>query len=84
MKKILTTLFILLATFNSAFAINESKKISLQEAIDIALETNPQIKISKLNVQTSTNEIKSATRLQNPEIYTFQNMGIVKTMNLGN
>ncbi len=60
---------------NNCFAIVENNKISLSQAIDIALKTNPQINILKLNIETSKNDIKLANKLNNPDIFTFQNMG---------
>ncbi|MBQ8476599.1 TolC family protein, partial [bacterium] len=43
--------------------------------IELALKTNPQVKAVKINSEIAKNEIKSAVRLQNPSIGTFQNMG---------
>lgn len=75
MKKIILSLIILLLTTNNCFSIVEEKRISLKDAIDLALETNPQVKMSKLDVERSKNDIKSANKLQNPSIHTFMNMG---------
>ena len=58
-----------------AFAIMEDSKISLPEAIELALSTNPQIKIAKLGILQAENEIKIANSLQNPSLTTFQNLG---------
>ncbi len=73
MKKILTILFFLLIF--PAFAITEDSKISLADAIELALDTNPEIKIAKLGILQAENEIKIAGSLQNPNIGTFQNIG---------
>lgn len=73
MKKLLTILFFMLLF--PAFAIMEDSKISLPEAIELALSTNPQIKIAKLGILQAENEIKIANSLQNPSLTTFQNLG---------
>ena len=76
MKKKLTTLLILLLlTTTSSFAILEIKKITLEEALDFALKTNPQLQIMELDVEVSKNEIDVANRLKNPSIGTYQNIG---------
>ena len=80
MKKIF--LLLALLTTQSCFAIMESQKISLQEAIDSALLTNPQVKMAKLDVESSKNDIKSASRLQNPPIYAKHNMGKAREGNV--
>ncbi len=59
----------------SSFAIVEMKKISLKEAIDMALKTNPQLKIARLDYDIKKNEIKIANKLQNPGLGAFQNLG---------
>ena len=74
MKKII--LFLILFLLNSSsFALVENKKIDLNQAIEITLSANPRVKIEKLNVETSKNEINIADRLQNPSLHTFQNIG---------
>ena len=60
---------------SSSFALVENKKIDLNQAIDITLSANPRVKIEKLNVETSKNEINIADKLQNPSLHTFQNIG---------
>ena len=73
MKKIIFTLFILLITLSS-FAIQEERKISLQDAIELAIRTNPQMELARLDVDIARNKIFEANRLQNPSIHTFQNI----------
>ena len=73
MKKIIFTLFILLITLPS-FAIQEERKISLQDAIELAIRTNPQMELARLDVDIARNKIFEANRLQNPSIHTFQNI----------
>ena len=74
MKKIILFLILFLLN-NSSFALVENKKIDLNQAIEITLSANPRVKIEKLNVETSKNEINIADRLQNPSLHTFQNIG---------
>ena len=74
MKKTLVILLFLFLT-TPTFAIQETVKISLKEAINIALSTNPQIKMAKLDVETAKNNIKAVSGFKNPSIYTTQNMG---------
>lgn len=74
MKKFLIFIFILLIC-PSCFAQQELKKISLQEALDIALENNIDYQASKMNVGIAENKVKESNRLQNPEINTFFNIG---------
>lgn len=76
MKKIYYFLFfIFILNFSSSSAIQEAKKINLEDAIKYALKTNPQVKMAKLDVEISKNEIKKANKLNNPSIETFQNIG---------
>ena len=74
MKKALATLLILFLA-SPCWALLEEKKVSLKEAIDTALEINPQIKMMKIDVQKSKNDIKIQNQLQNPSIGTGQNIG---------
>lgn len=74
MKKILIFLICLLTT-TSSFAINDIQKVSLEEAIDIALKTNPQIKMLGIDTDIALNEIKVADKLKNPSAHYFQNIG---------
>ena len=73
-KKILiAALFLFLS--HSVFAIDESVKISLKEALNLALTTNPQVKVAKLSVIQAKNDIKIANKLQNPSLDSFFNIG---------
>ncbi len=74
MKKFLISILILLIC-PSCFAQQELKKISLQEALDIAVENNIDYKASKMNINIAENKVKESNRLQNPEINTFFNIG---------
>lgn len=73
LKKFLTALLLILTT-STGYAIQEEQKIDLKGAIEVALQTNPQIKLSKLDINIARNNIFIADRLQNPSIHTFQNI----------
>ena len=73
MKKFLVLLFILFIS-QSVYA-QELKKITLQEALVIAVENNIDYKASKINVDIDKNKVKISNKLQNPDINTFFNIG---------
>lgn len=73
-KKAFLALTILALSIAPSFAIQETEKISLKDAVEFALKTNPQIKLSELDVLIAKNEIEKANRLQNPSLETFQNI----------
>ena len=75
MKKIACILALFLITTPLTNALQEFKKISFDEAINHALNTNPQIKMSKINVEISKNDIKVASKFLNPNFGTYQNIG---------
>lgn len=72
---LICVLFLISMLSLKSFAIVETKKISMEEAIKTALNTNPQIKILKLETEIKTNDIKIANRLNNPSLNAFQNLG---------
>ncbi|MBR5555360.1 TolC family protein [bacterium] len=74
MKKLLLILAILLLN-NPTQAIEDIKKVNLDEAIDIALENNIDLKAAQLNIKVAKNEEKVANRLQNPSIDGFYFLG---------
>ena len=74
MKKFLILILILLVC-PVVFAEKKFEKISLQEALDIALENNIDYQASKMNIDKAINTVKASNRLQNPEINTFFNIG---------
>ena len=74
MKKFLILILILLVC-PVVFAEKKVEKISLQEALDIALENNIDYQASKMNIDKAINTVKASNRLQNPEINTFFNIG---------
>lgn len=74
MKKFIILILILLIC-PASFGEQEIKKISLQEALDIAVKNNIDYQASKLNIDIAKNKVKESNRLQNPEINTFFNIG---------
>ncbi len=76
MKKILrffTILAVMIA--GSAGFCAQPQKITLKEAVDIAVQNNIDYKAAQLDVEIAKNNIKSANKLQPTEINTFFNMG---------
>lgn len=71
MKKIALFLIISLIFMSPCSA----KQINLQQALDIAVEKNLDLKAAKLNIDIAKNKIKEANRLQNPEFNMFYNIG---------
>ncbi len=74
-RKLIFLTLIIFFSITPLFAILEYGEISLIEAIDIALKTNPQVQMKKLEADIAKNDVKIANRLQNPSISTFQNIG---------
>ena len=74
-RKLIFLISIIFFSITPLFAILEYGEISLIEAIDIALKTNPQVQMKKLEADIAKNDVKIANRLQNPSISTFQNIG---------
>ena len=75
MKKSILT-FLALTTFaQTSWAIVDEQKISIMEAIEKALKTNPQMQMLDMDVEISKNKTKEANRLQNPSIDLFKSMG---------
>lgn len=74
MKKILSIIFILFIG-QIAFAENSVQKVTLNEAIDIAVKNNIDFQANKLDTEIAKNNIKTANRLQNPDFDVFYNFG---------
>ena len=74
MKQIIIILLLFLFQ-NFAFGIVDTKKITINEAVDIASKNNLDILSSRLNIFIEENNIKSANKLQNPGAGVFYNMG---------
>lgn len=73
MRKFLILLMLLICPFAQAF--QDVKKISLQEALEIAVENNLDYQALKMNIGIAENKVKESNRLQNPELSTFFNIG---------
>ena len=68
-------LILLILLICPACFAGEIKKISLQEALDMAIENNIDYQASKMDIGIAQNNVKSSNRLQNPQINTFFNIG---------
>jgi len=76
MKKILlTTISLYILSFSQVFALLETQKVNLEEALDIALKANPQMKINALSTEVAKNNIKAVSSFQNPEFQSNFNIG---------
>ncbi len=69
------TLFIFFCFCAASLAIEDIAKISLDEAINIAIQNSIDLQAQKINVDIAKNSIKAANRLQNPSLDTYWNMG---------
>lgn len=69
------TILILLCFCTSSYAIEDIAKITLDEAINIAIENSIDLQAQNIDVQIAKNSIKAANRLQNPSFGTYWNMG---------
>ena len=75
MKKVLLSFLLCIFLTPSGYAIEDSVQINLQQALDIAVEKNIDLRAEKMNIDIAKNRIKSANRLQNPEFNMFYNIG---------
>lgn len=75
MKKLLVLLICIFSLSSVCFGISETKKISLDKAIEIALKENPQNKMAKLDTQIAKEDVKAAGQWKNPAVQFFQNLG---------
>jgi len=74
MKKIFTAIFILIILQTYAMG-NETQKVFLNEAIEIALQNNIDLEANKIDLTVAKNKVFQANRLQNPSIETFYFVG---------
>lgn len=74
MKKIFITILILIAG-HVCFAENSVQKISLSEAVNLAIKNNIDFQANKLDTEIAKNNIKVANKLQNPDFDIFYNFG---------
>lgn len=73
-KFILATILIYGISLNVS-AIEDIKQISIQDALNVAIENSIELEKQKINVNISKNDIKVANRLQNPSLDSYWNMG---------
>lgn len=74
MKKFLAVILIILCQC-TAFAIEDVKKVNLEDAMDAALKNNIDLQAAELEINIAKNNIQSANRLQNPSFDVFYNFG---------
>lgn len=74
MKKIILAVLMLLLPINS-YAIVDTTKVSIQEAVSIASKNNLDMQASRINVNIEEYNIKASNRLQNPGIGVYYNLG---------
>ena len=74
MKKLLIFLVLYFIPVMS-FAIEDVQKVTLQQAIDITVENNIDLKASYLEQDMAKNDVKIANRLQNPDFNAFYFLG---------
>lgn len=60
---------------SAGYAVDIPEKISLPQALDLAVQNNIDYKSVKLDVDIAKNKIKEANKLQNPDINIFYNFG---------
>ena len=75
MKRIFLIILFLITIQTSVFAINDTKKVYLNQAIKVALDNNIDLQATKLNSDIAKNQIKVANRFQNPTFDAFYFMG---------
>lgn len=75
MKRLSIILLLCLLITPKCFGIDDYKQINLQQAIDIAVDNNIDLKAAKMNVDIAKNNIKYANRIQNPEFNMFYSIG---------
>ena len=74
MKKFILFILLILCISPASYG-SEIKKISLQEALDMAVENNIDYQASKMDIDIAENKVKASNRLQNPQINSFFNIG---------
>ena len=74
MKKFLAIILILFVG-QVCLADNPVEKLTLEEAIDLAVKNNIDFYANKLDAEIAKNNIKVANRLQNPDFDVFYNYG---------
>ncbi len=75
MKRFIITILIFAACCNGANAIQDIKKVYLNEAIEAAVKNNIDLQAAQIDINIAKNNIKVANRLQNPELNAFYFLG---------
>ena len=75
MKRLIITLFLNICLVSASYAVDIPEKITLPQALDIAVQNNIDYKSAKIDVDIAKNKIKEANRLQNPDLNIFYNFG---------
>jgi len=75
MKKIFLSFLICILFAPSSLSIENNKQIDLQQALDIAVENNIDLKAARMGIDIAKNKIKASNRLQNPDFNIFYNIG---------
>ena len=86
MRKVLIIIliFILSNGFCYSQEADNCKKVTLQQAIDLALENNQELQSQRLEINKAKNSIKIVNRFQNPYLQLFFNRGKAATDNPNN
>ena len=75
MKRFIITILIFAACCSGANAIQDIKKVYLNEAIEAAVKNNIDLQAAQIDINIAKNNIKVANRLQNPELNAFYFLG---------
>ncbi len=75
MRKFILALLVLFVTSQIGYAIVDTTKVSINEAVSIAQKSNLDMQSYRLNINIKDNKIKESNRLQNPQIGVFYNFG---------
>ena len=75
MKKLLITLLLNICIVPFCYAVDVPEKVTLPQALDLAVQNNIDYKSAKIDVDIAKNKIKEANRLQNPDFNIFYNFG---------
>ena len=74
MKKNLI-LILILTLGQVCFAAESVQKLTLEAAVEMAVQNNIDYTAEKLDIDIAKNNIKAANRLQNPDFNVFYNLG---------
>lgn len=72
---LITTLTVFLMISAQIVCAQDLKKIDLDDAIQLSLSNNLDLQSARINIELAKNDVKSANRLQNPDINIFYNYG---------